>query len=49
MAYSNLEKGYENWRYALDIDWVGYINRMSKMKSVGIWVKELAENILKQS
>ena len=49
MAYSNLEKGYDKWRYALDVDWVDYINRMSKMKGVGIWVKELAENILKQS
>ena len=49
MAYSNLEKGYDKWRYALDVDWVDYVNRISKMKGVGIWVKELAENILKQS
>jgi DNA topoisomerase-1 len=49
MAYSNIEKGYENWRYALDINWVDYITRMSKMKGVGIWVKEVIGNILKQS
>lgn len=49
MAYSNIEKGYENWRYALDINWVDYITRTSKMKGVGLWVKEVIGNILKQS
>ena len=49
MAYSNIEKGYENWRYALDVNWADYLTRMSKKKGVGLWVKEVIESILKQS
>jgi hypothetical protein len=46
-AYSNLEEAYGRWRYALGLNWMEYLEKMTKTGGVGVWVREVAEDILR--
>jgi hypothetical protein len=45
-AYTNLEEGYEKWRYALGLTWVQYLERLTKIAGTGKLVKEIIADIL---
>ncbi|MCW4049243.1 MAG: hypothetical protein NWE89_05840 [Candidatus Bathyarchaeota archaeon] len=45
-AYTNLEEGYKQWRYALGVSWVEYLEKITKTSGTGRWVKEVADDIL---
>lgn len=46
LAYVNLEEGYPKWRYALGTSWTEYLEKISKVKGSGKWVKEVVADIL---
>ncbi len=46
-AYKNLVKGYEEWKLALDLSWKEYLNEVISNEYGGLWVKEVAERLLK--
>lgn len=45
-AYSNLEKAYLQWRYALGLSWAEYLEKVTKAPEIGRWAKEVASEIL---
>jgi len=45
-AYENLQKKFEAWKKASNIDWKEYLNEVGKNPLTGIWAKEVAESIL---
>jgi len=45
-AYEMLEKVYQQWRYALGIQWVDYLEKVAKVSGTGNYVKEVIESIL---
>lgn len=45
-AYDNLEAAYPRWRYALGLDWRGYLEAVVSAPGAGAWVREVAEDIL---
>ncbi|MFH2112450.1 MAG: hypothetical protein ABIJ47_14470 [Candidatus Bathyarchaeota archaeon] len=45
-AYSNLEKAYPQWRYALGLSWAEYLKKVTKAPGTGQWAKEVASEIL---
>ena len=46
LAYKNLEEGYQKWRYALDISWINYLEKIGKTSGTGRWVKEVVSSIM---
>ena len=46
-AYTNLEEGYQKWRYALGTSWPEYLEKVAKASGSGKWVKEVVKDILK--
>ena len=48
-AHSNLEKGFEIWREAIEgLTWEEYIDRIQSLESTGRWVREIVESIKSQ-
>lgn len=47
-AYQNLTQGYEQWMKALTISWKDYLEAVAKNPNTGLWVKEIAEHLLKE-
>jgi len=46
LAYTNIEEAYTHWRYGLDISWIEYLEKISKLRGTGEWAKEVALDIL---
>jgi len=46
-AHENLVKGYEEWKRALNLSWKEYLKGVIKNEYSGLWVKEVAEQLLK--
>ena len=45
-AYENLMKNFEEWKKALNISWVDYLNEIIKNPYTGEWAKEVAEYLI---
>ncbi|MHA1506616.1 MAG: hypothetical protein ACTSR0_05480 [Candidatus Asgardarchaeia archaeon] len=47
MAYMNVVASYDVWkdRYG-EIDWKGYLKKVSSNEKTGLWAKEVAEYLL---
>ncbi|MCW4012882.1 MAG: DNA topoisomerase I [Candidatus Bathyarchaeota archaeon] len=45
-AYEMLENVYQHWRYALGLQWVEYLEKVSKTSGTGVYVKEVIQSIL---
>jgi len=43
-----LTQGYEQWTKALTISWKDYLEAVAKNPNTGLWVKEVAEHLLKE-
>jgi len=48
-AYNNLEKAYTQWRFALDISWTEYLEKVIKAPGTGQWAKDVVTGILGSS
>lgn len=48
-AYASLEEAYPQWRYALGLTWVGYLEAVSKVRGTGRYVREVASDIIARS
>jgi len=45
-AYENIQKKFEAWKKASNIEWKEYLNEIVKNQLTGTWAKEVAENLL---
>jgi DNA topoisomerase-1 len=45
-AYEELEQVYQQWRYALGLQWIEYLEKVGKISGTGTYVKEVIKNIL---
>ncbi len=45
-AYANIEVGFDKWRYALGVQWVEYLEKVSKIAGTGEYAKEVITSIL---
>lgn len=45
-AYSNIIKKYKIWIMALEISWEKYLVEILKNNKSGLWVKEVAEQLV---
>jgi len=45
-AYENLHEKFIVWREASNIEWKTYLQEAAKNLFTGMWVKEVAENLL---
>jgi DNA topoisomerase-1 len=46
VAYSNIEAGYQQWRYALGYQWLEYLEKLVKVSGTGYYAKEIITDIL---
>ena len=44
-ALDNLKDTFEKWKKALDIEWMDYLNRLSQLEELGLWVREVIDYI----
>ncbi len=47
-AYENLQRKFEDWKKASNIEWKNYLQEVVKNPLTGIWAKEVAENLLSE-
>ena len=45
LAADNLQKEYDVWANAMDIDWDSYLDHVYAIEGAGRWVKEVIEHI----
>jgi hypothetical protein len=45
-AYDNIQRKFEVWKKALNLDWETYLNEVTHNPLTGIWAREVAENLL---
>ena len=45
-AYENLQKKFEDWKKASNIEWKNYLQEVARNPLTGIWAKEVAESLL---
>jgi len=45
-AYESVQKKFEVWKKASNIEWKEYLQEVAKNPFTGIWAKEVAEYIL---
>jgi len=45
-AYENIQKKFEVWKKASNIDWKNYLKGVAKNPLTGTWAKEVAESML---
>jgi DNA topoisomerase-1 len=48
IAYEKILKGYEKWK-TFNFNWHEYLRKLIKLKSTGVYVKEVAEYLLKNA
>lgn len=47
-AYESLQEKFEIWKKASGFEWQSYLQEVAKNPLTGIWVREVAENLLKE-
>ncbi len=47
-AYKNIKEAFNNWRRAMDIEWMDYLKRIVENEFTGRWVREVAEFLIKK-
>jgi len=47
-AHENLQKKYQDWKKASNIEWKNYLQEVAKNPFTGIWAKEVAESLLSE-
>jgi len=47
-AYDNLVKTYSEWKEAMDISWDKYLRIVIDNPGTGLWVVEVAKDLLKK-
>ena len=47
-AHANIVKKFETWKKASGASWEEYLNELVKNSFTGVWVKEVAEQLLKK-
>ncbi|KON30260.1 hypothetical protein AC482_04305 [miscellaneous Crenarchaeota group-15 archaeon DG-45] len=45
-AYANLKEAFELWRKALDIDWMAFLDEVSRNPETGAWAAEVAGDLM---
>ena len=45
-AYENLQRKFQDWKKASNIEWKNYLQEVAKNPLTGIWAKEVAESLL---
>lgn len=45
-AHANLLKSYDAWKKAMKASWTEYLEEIQKNPYAGVWVREVAENLL---
>ncbi len=45
-AYTNIETGFKQWRYALGYPWLEYLEKIRTISGTGSYVEEIINNIL---
>ena len=45
-AYESLQKKFQDWKKASNIEWKDYLQEVAKDPLTGIWAKEVAESLL---
>jgi hypothetical protein len=47
-AHENLQRAFQDWKRASNIEWKDYLQEVAKKPSTGIWAKEVAESLLSE-
>jgi len=47
-AYENLQKKFEVWKKASNLEWKAYLIEVAKNPFTGKWAKEVAESLLSE-
>lgn len=45
LTSDNLQKEFDNWTNAMDIDWDSFLDRVYATEGAGRWVREVIEHI----
>jgi len=45
-AYENLQKKFEDWKKAYNVEWKNYLKEVARNPLTGMWAKEVAESLL---
>ena len=45
-AHANLQRNYGAWKKAINISWTEYLREIRNNPYAGVWVKEVAQNLL---
>jgi hypothetical protein len=50
-AKIHIEENYKKWNeaYSTSLTWVQYLDKLSKLENVGIWIKEVSNVELKKN
>jgi hypothetical protein len=46
MVYGNIRRAYAAWQRALEIDWVAYLEGVSRNPKTGAWAIEVCQYLL---
>lgn len=49
LANDNLQKEYDVWHHAMDIDWDAYLDHVYAVEGLGTWVREIIDHIKSES
>ncbi|MHA1636720.1 MAG: hypothetical protein ACTSUO_02485 [Candidatus Thorarchaeota archaeon] len=47
-SYDNIQKAFGVWKIALDIEWEGYLARISDEEGLGKWAAEVVDYLMQQ-
>ncbi len=47
-AYESLQRKFELWKKASNVEWTAYLQEVAKNPFTGIWAKEVAEKLLSE-
>ncbi len=45
LAMENLQKEFEVWQRALEIDWESYLDHVYALENLGAWVRDVIDHI----
>ena len=45
-AYENIQKKFEAWKKASNVEWKEYLTEVAKNPLTGMWAREVAESLL---
>jgi len=48
-AYENIQKKFETWKKASELEWKDYLHEIAKNPLTGVWSKEVAESLLSET